>query len=70
MQEQYPSMSTQFDLLSFVQRYLKAIEQGVTGEALAEFYTPDVLQEEYPHRLLPNGDRPSLKQPNTEVKVT
>jgi ketosteroid isomerase-like protein len=55
MQEQYPSMSTQFDLLSFVQRYLTAIEQGVTGEALAEFYTPDVLQEEYPNRLLPNG---------------
>jgi ketosteroid isomerase-like protein len=55
MQEQYPSMSTQFDLLSIVQRYLTAIEQGVTGEALAEFSTPDVLQEEYPNRLVQNG---------------
>lgn len=48
-------MSTQFDLLSFIQGYLTAIEQGVTGEALAEFYSPDILQEEYPNKVVPNG---------------
>ena len=48
-------MSTQTDLLHIVQQYLTAIEQGATGETLAEFFAPDLLQEEFPNRLLPDG---------------
>jgi ketosteroid isomerase-like protein len=40
--------------------YLKAIEQGATGEALARFFDPAVLQEEFPNRLLPQGARRTL----------
>src|SRR5689334_5643651 len=35
--------------------YLRAIEQGATGPALAEFFTSDVCQREYPNRLVPSG---------------
>jgi ketosteroid isomerase-like protein len=38
-------------------RYLAAIEAGATGEALAAFLTPDVVQVELPNRLVPNGVR-------------
>lgn len=39
--------------------YLRAIETnaGVTG-----FFTPDIIQEEYPNRLNPNGGRSDLAQ--------
>jgi ketosteroid isomerase-like protein len=46
--------------LDFIRRYLTAIEQGATGDALAAFYTPDAVQEEFPNRLLPNGARRDL----------
>jgi ketosteroid isomerase-like protein len=46
--------------LDFIRRYLTAIEQGATGDALATFYTPDALQEEFPNRLLPNGAQRDL----------
>lgn len=48
------------DNVATAKRYLAAIEQGLTGEALAEFYTPDVVQEEFPNRLVPNGARHDL----------
>ena len=39
--------------------YLRAIEidAGVTG-----FFTPDIIQEEYPNRLNPNGGRSNLAE--------
>lgn len=40
--------------------YFDALERGVTGDALAAFYHPDVVQEEFPNRLLPNGARRDL----------
>lgn len=40
--------------------YLRAIEQGATGEALARFFTPDVTFEEFPNRLSPHGRRSNL----------
>lgn len=40
--------------------YLRAIEGGATGEALARWFTPDVVQEEFPNRLVPNGARRGL----------
>jgi ketosteroid isomerase-like protein len=47
--------------LDFVRRYLAAIEQGATGEALDVFYAPDAIQEEFPNRLVPNGARRDLQ---------
>ena len=53
-------MAASNDLLMLAQRYLKAIEQGATGDVLAVFFTPDVVQEEFPNRLVPNGARRDL----------
>lgn len=46
---------TNLNLLDMTKEYLRAIEEGATGERLAAFYTADALQEEFPNRLLPNG---------------
>jgi ketosteroid isomerase-like protein len=46
--------------LEIVKRYLAAIEAGATGGALAAFFAPDVVQEEFPNRLTPNGARRDL----------
>jgi hypothetical protein len=43
--------------------YITAIEGGAVGDDLAAFYHPDVIQEEYPNRLVPAGmqrDLPAL----------
>ena len=53
-------MAANMDLLMLAQRYLEAIEQGATGDGLAAFFTPDVVQEEFPNRLVPNGARRDL----------
>jgi len=41
--------------LALVRRYLRAVEDGATGDALAAFYTADAVQEELPNRLTPQG---------------
>ena len=46
--------------IAFARRYLAALERGVVGDALAEFFTPDVIQEEFPNRLVPSGARRDL----------
>ena len=46
--------------VDFVRRYLAAVEAGATGDALAQFFTPDVVQEEFPNRVVPNGARRDL----------
>jgi ketosteroid isomerase-like protein len=46
--------------LEFIRRYLAALAQGVRGEALADFFCADVVQEEFPNRLTPNGARRDL----------
>ena len=46
--------------LAAARRYLAALEQFVTGEALADFFTADVVQEEFPNRLTPAGARRDL----------
>jgi ketosteroid isomerase-like protein len=53
-------VSTQTDNLTIARHYLEALENGVTGEALAEYYAPDVVQEEFPNRLAANGARRDL----------
>jgi ketosteroid isomerase-like protein len=49
-----------FDYLDLAKAYLRAIEDGATGDRLASFFTPDVVQEEFPNRLLPQGARRNL----------
>lgn len=46
---------TATDNLTIARRYLEALENGVDGSALSEFFTPDVVQEEFPNRLSPIG---------------
>jgi ketosteroid isomerase-like protein len=42
--------------------YLRAIGQFATGDALAQFFDPQVVQEQFPNRLLPNGSRCGLEE--------
>lgn len=53
-------MPSDHDNLETARRYLAALESGATGEALREFFTDDVVQEEFPNRLMPNGARRDL----------
>src|SRR5262245_1263215 len=47
-------------VLELTRRYFAALEGGATGEALASFYAPQVVQQEFPNRLLPHGARRDL----------
>jgi len=46
--------------LDIAKRYLKAIEDNAPFEEVAAFFTEDVVQEEFPNRLMPNGARRGL----------
>ena len=46
---------TTTDNLSIARKYLEALEGGAEGGALADYFTEDVVQEEYPNRLAPIG---------------
>lgn len=46
--------------LEIAREYLRAIERGAIGNALARFFAPDVVHEEFPNRLSPNGRRNGL----------
>jgi ketosteroid isomerase-like protein len=46
--------------LEIVRKYLAAIEAGAPHEALAAFFAPDVVQEEFPNRFVPDGARRDL----------
>jgi hypothetical protein len=48
--------------IDFIRRYFDAIEASVSPEELATFFTPDVIQEEFPNRLVPRGARRELPQ--------
>jgi ketosteroid isomerase-like protein len=52
---------TATDNLAIARRYLEAIENGAEAGALAEFFTTDVVQEEFPNRLSPIGQHRDLK---------
>lgn len=47
-------MSDPIDVKALVRRYFDAIEAGDPEGSLA-FFAPDVIQEEFPNRLVPNG---------------
>lgn len=51
---------TTHDNLAFARRWIDAVSRGVTGEDLAAFFTPDVVQEELPNRLLAQGAKRDL----------
>jgi ketosteroid isomerase-like protein len=53
---------TTTDNLAIARRYLEALESGAEGGALAEFFTPDVVQEEFPNRLSPIGAHRELNE--------
>ena len=46
--------------LATVERYFQLINAGAMDDSFAECVAPDVVQEEYPNRLLPNGARRDL----------
>jgi ketosteroid isomerase-like protein len=46
--------------LDAARQYLAAIQRGATGDALAQFFAPDVVQEEFPNRVVPDGKRRNL----------
>ena len=48
------------DNLETARRYLAALERGAVGDELAAFFAPDVVQQEFPNRLTPNGARRDL----------
>jgi ketosteroid isomerase-like protein len=51
---------TATDNLAIARRYLEALESGAERGALAEFFTKDVVQEEFPNRLSPIGGHRDL----------
>ena len=55
-------MSNPSDNIEIARRYLKAIEQGATGAALARFFAPNVVMELFPNRLVPQGSRSGLAE--------
>jgi ketosteroid isomerase-like protein len=60
--EEHHVRPTPTDNLAIAKRYLAAIEQGATGDVLAAFLAPDILHEEFPNRLTPNGARNGLAE--------
>ena len=44
-----------------VRAYIAAVEGGATGDDLAAFYHPDVIQHEFPNRLVPTGAQRELE---------
>ena len=46
--------------LDAARQYLAAIQRGAIGDELAQFFTPDVVVEELPNRVVPDGKRRKL----------
>lgn len=50
------------DTSTFVRLYLTAISNGATGPKLAAFFDPEIVQEEFPNRLAPEGATRTLPE--------
>ena len=48
------------DYRDFIQTYLDAISAGATGDRLAGFFHPQVMQDEFPNLLTPQGAKRDL----------
>jgi ketosteroid isomerase-like protein len=59
--EQETTTITATDNLAIARRYLEAIENGAEAGVLADFFTKDVVQEEFPNRLSPIGQHRNLQ---------
>lgn len=53
--------STPSELIQIARDYLAAIERGAPFDELAQFFTPDCVQEEFPNRFVPNGARRTME---------
>jgi len=51
----YPIIGPEVANVEFARKYITALELGATGDALAQFFTPDIVQEEFPNRLTVRG---------------
>ena len=45
---------------AIARRYLAALERGESADAIAEYFHPDIIIEEFPNRLFPAGVRRDL----------
>jgi ketosteroid isomerase-like protein len=48
--------------LEIAREYIRAIESGATGDALARFFTPDVAITEMPNKIGPHGSVSNLEK--------
>jgi ketosteroid isomerase-like protein len=55
-----PTSTRDLANLDAARQYLAAIERGATGDELAHYFTPDVVVEELPNRVVPDGKRRKL----------
>ncbi len=46
--------------LALVREYLQAVERFATGDELAAFFAPDVVQQEFPNRFFAHGMKRDL----------
>lgn len=56
---------TDSDNIDVARRYLARLSEGAGPDEVASFYASDVVQEEFPNRLMPNGatrDLQALKE--------
>jgi len=49
------------NILEVAKQYLSRLSDGAEPEELDSFFAPDVVQEEFPNRLLPNGAARNLQ---------
>jgi len=59
---QATTMPATVDHLDHAHRYVAALAAGVTGDALADFFTPDAVVTELPNRFTPHGARRELPE--------
>ncbi len=60
------------DNLELAKQYLSRLSSGAESEELESFFTTDVVQEEFPNRLLPHGavrDRHAMKEARARGKA-
>ena len=57
-----PANTDSFSNVKTARQYLKALEEGATGEALARFFDPEIQQIEFPNRLNPKGTQRGLSE--------
>ena len=43
------------DNLVIARRYIAALSSGASADEISQYYSPDVVQEEFPNQLLPKG---------------